>query len=415
MAGGYSRFERDITLSPLNKSYVIICAVWESTCYFGARVLIMEITQLCWTPIAGWEKLPGSASAADLVIAFSEASYFRMPACYEDLRRMFPDAHIVGCSSSGNIRDTHITDTDVVVTAITFDTSHVKLVRADVVPGADLEALAAGMMNELKADDLRHAFVLSDGLSVNGSDLARGLNSIGISVTGGLAGDGARFTSTWVMADAPAAQNVVAIIGFYGDQLTAQCGCVAGWREFGAERLVTRSSGNVVFEIDYKPALTVYTKYLGDQAKDLPSSGLRFPLSIRSSEQDEPVIRTLLAVDVEAQSLTFAGDVPQGGFCRLMKTDIDSLIDGSGMAASAAKFDASETTSLCLIVSCVGRRLVMGQLTEEELDIVRERLGPLPAITGFYSYGELAPFADAVGCRLHNQTMTLTTLQEQMP
>jgi len=300
-----------------------------------------------------------------------------------------------------------------VVTAVNLKKGQVKLVSAEAGSGEDLQALAATLMEKLGASDLRHAFVLSDGLSVNGSDLARGLNSGGVSVTGGLAADGGRFTSTCVMADAPAAQNMVAIIGFFGD-LVAHCGCVAGWREFGAERLVTRSRGNVVFEIDHKPALAIYTRYLGDMARDLPSSGLRFPLSIRPTEQDEPVIRTLLAVDAEAQSLTFAGDMPQGGFCRLMRTDVDSLIDGSGMAAEAARPEARGERGLCLIVSCVGRRLVMGQLTEEELDIVQERLGPSHAITGFYSYGELAPFANIEGCRLHNQTMTLTTLSEHI-
>ena len=354
---------------------------------------------------------PASASTAHLVLAFSDAAYFRTPDCYHELRALCPTAHIVGCSSSGSICDTEISDPDIIVTAINFEKGRIRLVRVNAAPGEDLEALAAGVMQELKAEDLRHAFVLSDGLAVNGSDLARGLNAIGISVTGGLAGDGVRFSSTWVMADAPAAQNVIATIGFYGD-IEAKFGCVAGWHEFGAERLVTRSTGNVVFEIDYKPALTVYTKYLGELAKDLPSSGLRFPLSVRPTELDEPVIRTLLAVDVEAQSLTFAGDVPQGGFCRLMKTDVDSLIDGSGMAAEAARSDEDGRSSLCLIVSCVGRRLVMGQLTEEELDIVREHLGPTATITGFYSYGELAPFSNVVGCRLHNQTMTLTTLSE---
>ncbi len=373
----------------------------------------MEVSQFRWTPDAGWEAPPVEAKAADLVLAFSDAAYFRTPECYHALRGIFPTAHIVGCSSSGSIFDTHITDDDIVVTAITFEKARVKLVTAEVKPGADLQALAAGMMNDLKDPDLRHAFVLSDGLSVNGSDLASGLNSIGVSVTGGLAGDAARFVSTWVMADAPAAQNIVAIVGFLGN-IFAKCGCVAGWREFGAERLVTRSVGNVVFEIDHKPALEIYTKYLGDLAKDLPGSGLRFPLSIRPTEQDEPVIRTLLAVDVAAQSLTFAGDVPQGGFCRLMKTDVDSLIDGSGSAAESAKSSVCGKGSLCLVVSCVGRRLVMGQLTEEELDIVRERLGPDSAITGFYSYGELAPFSSVVGCRLHNQTMTLTTLSERV-
>ncbi len=371
----------------------------------------MEICQFRWTSEKGWEAPTPSAANANLVLAFSDAPYFRSPDCYHDLRKLFPTAHIVGCSSSGSICNTTISDADIVVTAVTFNKGSVKLVSVGVTPGEDLEALATGVMKQFNAAEMRHAFVLSDGLSVNGSDLARGLNSIGVSVTGGLAGDGARFSSTWVMADAPAAQNMLAIIGFFGD-INAKFGCVAGWHEFGAERLVTRSRGNVVFEIDYKPALTVYTKYLGELAKDLPSSGLRFPLSVRPTEFDEPVIRTLLAVDIEAQSLTFAGDVPQGGFCRLMKTDVDSLIDGSGMAAESAKLDGNANSSLCLIVSCVGRRLVMGQLTEEELDIVREHLGPSPTITGFYSYGELAPFSNVVGCRLHNQTMTLTTIEE---
>ena len=371
----------------------------------------MEFSQFHWTAEAGWENPPPSAHSANLVLVFAEASYFRTPQCYQELRAMFPTAHIAGCSSSGSIHNTHITDGDIVVTAVTFERGRVKLVRSEAQPGADLQAMGNCMMGKLEGDDLRHAFVLSDGLSVNGSELARGLNGAGISVTGGLAGDGARFATTWVMADAPAAQNVVAIIGFYGD-LTASCGCVAGWSEFGAERLVTRSQGNVVYEIDYKPALSIYIKYLGDMAKDLPGSGLRFPLSIRATEMDEPVIRTLLSVDAEAQSVTFAGDVPQGSFCRLMKTDVDSLVDGSGMAAGAAKACPDGRQGLSLVVSCVGRRLVMGQLTEEELEIVRERLGPGPTITGFYSYGELAPFANLDRCRLHNQTMTLTTICE---
>ena len=371
----------------------------------------MEVSQFRWTANAGWETPPATACAADLVLAFADAPYFREPECYQDLRRMFPTAHIVGCSSSGSIHDIRISDGDIVVTAVSFAKGRVRLLRAEAAPGADLQALATGMMNELKTADLRHAFVLSDGLAVNGSDLASGLNGAGIAVTGGLAGDGTRFSSTWVMADAPAAQNVVALLGFFGD-VEARSGCVAGWSEFGAERLVTRSCGNVVYEIDHKPALAIYTKYLGELAKDLPGSGMRFPLSIRATERDAPVIRTLLAVDVAAQSLTFAGDVPQGGLCRLMKTDIDALIDGSGMAATAAKSDRGGNPDLCLVVSCVGRRLVLGQLTEEELDIVRERIGPAAAITGFYSYGELAPFSNVVGCQLHNQTMTLTTLNE---
>ncbi len=371
----------------------------------------MKISQLRWVPSTGWDTPPITAQGAQLVLVFSDAEYFRQAACYEALRGMFPVAHIVGCSSAGNVQGTHISDDDVVVTAVCFDKGHVRLARTQTTPECNLQALADGLMRELSAPDLRHVFALSDGLTVNGSDFASGLNLAGVPVTGGLAGDGTRFASTWVMADAPAAQNQIAVVGFYG-AIEAKSGCSAGWFEFGAERLVSRSVGNVVYEIDQQPALEIYAKYLGDMAKDLPSSGLRFPLSIRASEKDKPVIRTLLAVDVGAQSLTFAGDVPQGHQCRLMRTDLDTLIDASGTAASEAKPSPEGRHCLCVVVSCVGRRLVLTQLVEEELDILQAQLGPGSAITGFYSYGELAPFSDIAKCELHNQTMTVTTFVE---
>jgi hypothetical protein len=232
-----------------------------------------------------------------------------------------------------------------------------------------------------------------------------------VPVTGGLAGDGTRFGKTWVMADAPAKSGRIAALGFYGDA-TVKSGCFAGWKEFGAERVVTKSAGNVVYEIDGGPALDLYKKYLAEQAADLPASGLRYPLSIQANASERPIIRTLLAVDEKTKSLTFAGDVPQGYLCKLMHTDLDSLIDSAGLAAQAAHPASQFATGLCLVVSCVGRRLVMGQMTEEELDIVQEKLGQATAITGFYSYGELAPFSDVLQCQLHNQTMTLTTIYE---
>jgi hypothetical protein len=213
------------------------------------------------------------------------------------------------------------------------------------------------------------------------------------------------------MADAPAKTGRVAALGFYGD-ISIKSGCFAGWEEFGAERIVTKSTGNVVYEIDGEPALALYKKYLGEQAADLPASGLRFPLSIQADKNSKALIRTLLAVDEKNQSLTFAGDVPQNYLCKLMRTNLDNLIENAGMAAKAAHSSKPDSSGLCLIVSCVGRRLVMGQLTEDELEIVQEKLGDKTAITGFYSYGELAPFSDILQCQLHNQTMTLTTLYE---
>jgi hypothetical protein len=371
----------------------------------------MQIDQISWAAKTGWTEPHNFTAVADLVLVFADVDYFQSETCYAELKNKFPQALLVGCSSSGSVKGVEISDGNVVATLVKLEHSSVRLAAVDIEPGKSSLELGKQLMAQLVSPELRHVFVLSDGLQVNGSELAQGLNQSGIPVTGGLAGDGARFGKTWVMANAPAQSGRIAALGFYGN-VSIKSGCLAGWDEFGAERIVTRSVGNVVFEIDGQPALALYKKYLGDQAKDLPASGLRFPLSIQLNKSDIALVRTLLAVDEAAQSLTFAGDVPQGYLCKLMRTNLDRLIDSAGLAAEAAQPSQPEATGLCLVVSCVGRRLVMGQLTEEELEIVQEKLGENTSITGFYSYGELAPFSDIVQCQLHNQTMTLTTIYE---
>lgn len=371
----------------------------------------MKVSQMSWSDKSGWEKNPDFSSVADLVLVFADTAFFQTKACYSELRSLFPQAHIVGCSSAGNVMGATISDTNMVATVVKFEHSGISLAALNVKPGERVQECGRRLMMELATADLRHAFILSDGLQVNGSELAKGLNAAGIPVTGGLAGDGTRFGQTWVMANAPAKLGCIAALGFYGD-LTIKSGCFAGWEEFGAERVVTKSVGNVVYEIDGEPALDLYKKYLGEQAADLPFSGLRFPLSIQANKAGPALIRTLLAVDEADHSLTFAGDVPQGYLCKLMRTNLDNLIDSAGLAAEAAQPASKGATGLCLLVSCVGRRLVMGQSTEEELEIVQQKLGDSTAIAGFYSYGELAPFSDVMQCQLHNQTMTLTTVYE---
>jgi hypothetical protein len=59
----------------------------------------------------------------------------------------------------------------------------------------------------------------------------------------------------------------------------------------------------------------------------------------------------------------------------------------------------------------VGRRLVLGSRTEEEIEATLEVLPKGTQQIGFYSYGEISPYT-AGTCDLHNQTMTLTTLSE---
>lgn len=374
----------------------------------------MKSEQIRWSEKSGWSIYDGEeAENRDLVLVFFDHPSCQSSEWFEQVREMYPNAIIAGASSSGNVLDTIISDQDAVATAITFERSHVRCVSKKIADFSDGQMLARALSEALLDESLRHVLILSDGLSVNGSELARGFSEIlpeGITITGGLAGDGTRFGTTYVMAQGPAETGTVAVIGFYGETLRAKSGCFAGWDEFGPERVITRSEANVLYTIDDKPALELYKSYLGEFAADLPGSGLRFPMSVRQNTEATPLIRTLLAVDEEAQSLTFAGDVPQGHLCRLLKTNMDLLIEHAGLAAEASKAEQDDDF-LVIAVSCVGRRLVLGQLCEEELEIIRESLGEKAVMTGFYSYGELSEKGEA-RCTLHNQTMTLVSIYE---
>lgn len=351
----------------------------------------------------------------NLVLAFGDTDVFEESQHYEYLKSIYPNADIVGSSTSGNVLGTQVSQKSVVATAITFEKSSIKLSVIDFDTNSNLSEVSKDLVLALPEEDLKSIFVISDGLNMNGATLAKAIHEVrgNTLVTGGLAGDGARFEKTLVMANGIPKQNSIIAIGFYGEKLHISSGCYAGWDEFGAQRVITKSTSNVVYEIDGEPALELYKKYLGEEAKDLPASGLRFPLSIKKDESSTSIIRTLLAIDEEANSLTFAGDVPEGSLAKLMKTDIDGLIDGSGYAAEDINIFNKES-ALGLVVSCVGRKLVMKDLTDEELEVIEEKIGSNVHLTGFYSYGELAPFSSEVlNCQLHNQTMTLTVIYEE--
>lgn len=376
----------------------------------------MKIEQYTFIQESTLKSLENYTLDADLVLVFGEGEFFRTQQCYDTLRSKYPDANIVGCSTSGNICATHISDNDVVVNAIKFSNTDVVVKNSVLEEGATAYDLGNTLMSSFDRDKLTHVLVLCDGISINGSELAKGINDVSldnVSITGGLAGDAARFESTAIMVNEAAKSNQVVLVGFYGNAFKAKTGCFAGWDEFGAERFITKSDANVVYEIDGKPALKLYKEYLGENAADLPGSGLRFPISIREHEDDPTIIRTLVGINEEENTLIFAGDVPQGYLCRLMKTNIDALIEHAAEAAKASNTPDFKGEKFAVLVSCVGRRLVLGQLTEEELEAVNEELGEHSYLSGFYSYGELASFKDTFSCSFHNQTMTLVTFYEE--
>lgn len=377
----------------------------------------MQLEQLTWNAQAGWRHKSDLESGAQGVLVFGSAQALQNEQALAQLGARYPEARIVGCSTAGEIHGLSVQDDTLVATALHFAHTTLRVASATVGSAQDSHRIGATLAAELDTPGLVHVMVLSDGLHVNGTALADGLREhlpATVAVTGGLAGDGDRFQHTLVCVDSHVSEKRVAAIGFYGDRLRVGYGSMGGWDCFGPERLVTRSNGNVLFELDGQPALDLYKRYLGEHAQQLPASALLFPLALRGDAIDGSVVRTVLAVDESQGSMTFAGDMPEGTHARLMKANFDRLIDGAAGAARAGlqRLDSFEP-ELAILISCVGRKLVLKQRVEEEVEAVREVLGPRATLTGFYSYGEICPHVGLTKCELHNQTMTVTTFSEQ--
>jgi hypothetical protein len=351
-----------------------------------------------------------------LVIGFGEKNTLSNSSSYDLLRDLFPKATIALCSTAGEIYNSEVLDDSLSVTAITFDKTEVHSSSVNIDSYSSSFEAGVELIKNLSQDNLKYIFTLSDGGKVNGSELVRGIESVihhSVPVTGGLAGDGANFKSTLVgLNETPQVGNILAV-GLYGDSIKIGHGSMGGWEMFGLEKKITKSTANELFEIDNQCALDVYKQYLGTYADDLPSSALLFPLSIKLDNDSESVVRTILSINNETKSMVFAGDVPEGSKVRFMKANFDKLIDAASDAAENSLVGIKDQKpKLAILISCVGRKIILSKRVDEEVEAVIDILGKDVVTTGFYSYGEISPFNINGKCELHNQTMTITTFDE---
>jgi hypothetical protein len=365
-----------------------------------------------------WKDFPSALDTeqCQLVLVFGAPESITKPEVYGHLKQSYPKANIVFASTAGEILGDAVYDNSAVVTAIQLEKTTVKCVKTNISQHKNSFETGNYLMKQLAGDDLNCIFLISDGTFINGSELVDGFNSDNphnIPVTGGLAGDAARFEKTYTgLNEVPSQGNIIAI-GFYGKNLAVGHGSFGGWDEFGHERTITKSDKNVLFEIDGKNALHLYKEYLGDYVNELPGSALLFPLSIRVNRSDKNLVRTILSIDEDKKSMTFAGNLPEGSKVRLMKANFDKLIEASSTAAENSFTSIkNHQPDLAILISCVGRKLILQERTDEELEAAKEVLGANTAMTGFYSYGEISPFNASTQCELHNQTMTITTFTE---
>ena len=373
----------------------------------------MKTYTLSYSPEQGFSlPLPDLADTQQiLVLIFGHSDFLTDSRPFTALNAKYPHAAFMGCSSAGEILGTRIHDNTLSIALVAFEASQLRIAYADISDPVESRSVARLLADQLCGDGLKGVFVLSEGLHVNGSELAQGFNDVlaGITVTGGLAGDGDRFSKTWVLKNGQPCSHCVAVLGLYG-KVNIGHGSKGGWKSFGPAREVTRAEHNVLYELAGKPALALYKTYLGEMATGLPATGLRFPLALSMPGEEKELVRTILSIDETTQSLTFAGDIPVGSYAQLMRANLEQLVDG---AEDAALMSATQTDQpvLSIAISCVGRRMVMGTDAEEEVEAVLSILPEQTQQVGFYSYGEISPYAKGT-CDLHNQTMTLTTLYE---
>ncbi len=350
-----------------------------------------------------------------IVMVFGNRYLLEDETVIQEIKKEFSYENLVFASTSGEILDGSMHDNSISVTAIELENSTYVIERENSSNfNGQINLLGEALLEKFPKEKLKHLFVLADGM-LDGSKLIEGLErnlSKTISITGGMCGDDARFEKTLSSYNDNPKTGEVVLIGLYGDTLEVTFASAGGWFPFGPERKITKSKDNIVFEIDNKPALEVYKNHLSHRAIGLPSASLSFPLNVTYEGKKQAVVRTILAVDESQHALILAGDAPENSKVQLLMASVDALIDGAQNATELAVQNREKKAEIALLVSCIGRKLVMNKRVGEETEYVKESLDECTLITGFYSYGQIAPFNGNDYTNLHNQTMTVTLISE---
>ena len=381
----------------------------------------MKTVQLKKHKNSDWKYLSENIRLKEpLVLVFGNRYLLEEETIFEEVKAIFKDGHIVFGSACGDISSESIDDETITITAIEFEKSKF-LIKTTNVLNEDSEAkidsfsIGKELISQLPEEGLKHVFVLSEGSFINGSQLTKGMNAAtedNLLITGALCGDDARFEKTISSYNENPKPGEIVAIGLYGETLEVTFSINGGWTPFGPERIVTKSEGNTLYELDNLPALDLYKKYLGEKANELPGAALLYPINVKSKNGNNTIVRTILNIDEEENSMILAGDIFEDSKVQLMMTNVDNIVNAAEKAAVNALEFRKKKPELAILVSCIGRKLVLDQRVEEEVEEVMEVVGESTTITGLYSYGEIAPFIGESSCQLHNQTMTITLISE---
>jgi len=322
-----------------------------------------------------------------------------------------------GCSTAGEITKKGRFENTVVIQGLSWehsDSHAVVKVSPNRKPVSDLTD-AFALAQQLPKVGLKAVLVFAPSANADAPSIVHGIKrAVGenVVVSGGLAGDGAQFESSAVYANGVLHSDGLVIVGIYGEAMSMVHGSAGGWRAFGGERTITSARNNWVDTIDNRPALEVYKEALGENAQYLPDNGLKFPFGIMTDScEKDGLIRAVLSIDEAAGAIELAGDIQDEKRIKFMRATSAELVHGAQQAAEKIQ-TAVTSSSLIFCISCVGRKLIMGEAVDDEIVAVQETLQSSDNLVGFYSHGEIGPFFSKKDCQVHNQTMTVTVLSE---
>ena len=324
--------------------------------------------------------------------------------------------NIIGCTTDGEISSDGFRTDSAVLGGIVSDQIDFHLASVKDL-GQDCERAGITLAAKLP-ENVNYIQLFSDGLTGNGCAILRGLESVldkTIPVCGGTAGDAGRFRRTWQFAGNRVFSNGAVAIGFSGN-FQVGTGASSGWSPIGLAKKVTRSVDNILYELNGEPALNVYERALGKHASKLPAVGVEYPLGLvtergAEGEKDYLLLRATMSVNRKEGAISLAGEIPEGSTVHICCGDSASLLEAAKKAGRLALADLEGRRPVMIFIySCMARRLILGRQVEEEINCIREAVGPDLPVLGFYTYGEYGRIKKGGPNRLQNETVTVSVI-----
>jgi len=328
------------------------------------------------------------------------------------------DIQIFGATTAGEFIDGEIEAGSCVIMLLDINPDNYKIVFSETGELTTFEN-AVQLGAEGKKAFTNPAFIIASGwLSQDGEKIIEGITKgygSDVAIFGGMAGDDLKLEGPVVFTNKNGSDK--GLLGLIIDEDKIEINGIAtcGWKAIGTTKTITKSTGNIVYTIDDKPALDTIIKYLGveidfDAGKEIVTQiGAYYPLQMER-ENVAPVMRTAMFANREDRSLICAGNVPQGSKVRFsLPPDFDA-IEKVVEECIELKNEKQLQADALIMFSCISRHLSFGILMKEEIDQVQQVWGA--PLAGFFSYGEYGKSKTGKH-EFHNNTCCVVVLKEK--